>query len=50
MPGRTIRMTTSAGASVTSSPSEQEAAKRDCLAAAAEAIRDDVGKYLKTIP
>lgn len=48
-PAKSIKMMTSAGASLSAGPSEVDGAKRDCLAAAAEAVRDDVGKYLRTL-
>ena len=48
-PGKSIKMMTTEGASLQASASERESAKRDCIAAAAESIRDDVGKYLKTV-
>jgi hypothetical protein len=48
-PGKSIKMMTTEGASLQASTSERESAKRDCIQAAAEAIRDDVDKYLKTV-
>ena len=42
-------MMTTEGASLQAGASERESAKRDCINAAAEAIRDDVEKYLKTV-
>jgi hypothetical protein len=50
-PGKSIKMMTTEGASLQagSGPSESESAKRDCLGAAVEALRDDVGKYLRTL-
>jgi hypothetical protein len=42
-------MMTSAGATLSASASEVEGAKRECLTAAVEAVREDVGKYLRTI-
>jgi hypothetical protein len=50
-PGKSIKMMTTAGASLQGGggPSEEMSAKRDCLAAAVEAVRDDVGKFLKTL-
>jgi hypothetical protein len=48
-PGNSLKMMTTAGASLQAGASERESAKRDCIQAAAEAIRDDVGKYLKTV-
>jgi len=51
-PGKSIKMMTTEGASlqVGSGPAEEMSAKRDCLAAAVEAVREDVGKFLKTLP
>jgi hypothetical protein len=50
-PEKSIKMMTTEGASlqVGSGPSEGEGGKRDCLGAAVEAVRDDVGKYLRTL-
>jgi hypothetical protein len=48
-PGKSIKMMTTEGASLQAGASERESAKRDCINAAAEAIRDDVEKYLKTV-
>ena len=50
-PGRSIKMMTTEGASLQtgSGPSEEQSAKKDCLAAAVEAVREDVGKFLKTL-
>lgn len=48
-PTKSIKMMTTAGASLSAGPTEVDGAKRDCLAAAAEAVRDDVGKYLRTL-
>ena len=48
-PGNSLKMMTTEGASLQCGTSERESAKRDCMQAAAEAIRDDVGKYLKTL-
>jgi hypothetical protein len=48
-PGKSIKMMTTEGASLQAGASERESAKRDCINAAAEAIRDDVDKYLKTV-
>jgi hypothetical protein len=50
-PGRSIKMMTTEGASLqtSTSPTEELSAKRDCLAAAAEAVREDVGKFLQTL-
>lgn len=49
-PDKSIKMMTQEGASLTagSSPSEIDGAKRDCIGAAAEALRDDVTKFLRT--
>jgi len=48
-PGKSIKMMTTEGASLQAGASERESAKRDCINAAAEAIREDVQKYLKTV-
>jgi HEAT repeats len=50
-PDRAIKMMTTEGASLStgSGASEAESAKRDCLAAAVEAVREDVGKFLRTL-
>jgi hypothetical protein len=48
-PAKSIKMMTTAGASLSAGPSEVDGAKRECLAAAAEAVRDEVAKYLKTL-
>lgn len=50
-PGKAIKMMTTEGASLQtgSGPSEEMSGKKDCLMAAAEAVREDVGKYLKTL-
>jgi hypothetical protein len=50
-PGKSIKMITTEGASlqIGGGPSEEMAAKRDCLTAAVEAVREDVGKFLKTV-
>jgi hypothetical protein len=50
-PDKAIKMMTTEGASLStgSGPGEAESAKRDCLAAAVEAVREDVGKYLRTL-
>ena len=50
-PGKSIKMMTQAGATVGigSGPAQELSGKRDCLQAAAEAIRDDVGKFLRTL-
>jgi len=49
-PDRSIKMMTTEGASLQTGagPSEESSGKRDCLAAAVEAVRDDVGKFLRT--
>jgi hypothetical protein len=49
-PEKSIKMMTQEGASLTagSGPAEADSGKRDCLGAAAEAVRDDVGKFLRT--
>ena len=49
-PGRSIKMMTTQGASLDVGASERESGKKDCIQAAAEAIRDDVSKYLRTVP
>ncbi len=50
-PQKSIKMMTTEGASlqVGGGPSQEIAAKKDCLAAAVEAVREDVGKFLKTV-
>jgi len=48
-PGKSIKMMTTEGASLQAGASERESGKRDCIQAAAEAIREDVEKYLKTV-
>jgi hypothetical protein len=50
-PGKAIKMMTTEGASlqIGGGPGEEQTGKRDCLLAAVEAVRDDVGKYLKTL-
>jgi hypothetical protein len=50
-PGRSIKMMTTEGASLqtSTSPSEEISAKKDCLAAAAGAVREDVEKFLSTL-
>jgi len=50
-PGKSIKMMTTEGASLQtgSGPSEESSGKRDCLLAAVEAVREDVGKFLKTV-
>lgn len=49
-PENSIKMMTQEGASLQtgSGPSEEMSGKRDCLVAAVEAVRDDVGKFLRT--
>ncbi len=48
-PQKSIKVMTSAGASLQTGVSGVEAGKRDCLAAASEALRDDVSKFLSTL-
>ncbi len=50
-PAKSIKMMTTEGASLQtgSGAQETESAKRDCLAAAVEAVREDVGKFLRTL-
>ncbi len=48
-PAKSIKMMTTEGASLQVGANERESAKKDCIQAAAEAIKDDVGKYLKTV-
>ncbi len=48
-PDKAIKMLTTEGASLSASGAEVEGAKRECLKAAAEAIKEDVGKFLRTI-
>jgi hypothetical protein len=50
-PDKSIKMMTTEGASLQTGagPSEEMSGKKDCLAAAAEAVREDVGKFLKTV-
>lgn len=48
-PQKSIKVMTSAGASLQTGVSSVESGKRDCLAAASEALRDDVGKFLTTL-
>lgn len=48
-PQKSIKVMTSAGASLQTGMSSVESGKRDCLAAASEALRDDVGKFLTTL-
>ncbi len=49
-PDRSIKAMTQEGASLQtgSGSSEAESGKRDCLVAAAEAVKDDVEKFLRT--
>jgi hypothetical protein len=49
-PERSIKMMTTEGASLQtgSGPGDVDSGKRDCLAAAVEAVREDVGKFLRT--
>ena len=50
-PGKSIKMMTTEGASLQTGagPSEEMSGKKDCLLAAVEAVREDVGKFLKTV-
>ena len=50
-PGKSIKMMATEGASLQtgSGPAEELSAKKDCLVAAVEAVREDVGKFLKTL-
>lgn len=50
-PGRSIKAMTTEGASLQAGtgPGEEASAKHDCLQAAVEAVRDDVGKFLSTV-
>jgi hypothetical protein len=48
-PEKSIKMLTTEGASLQASGAETENAKRECLNAAAEAVRDDVSKFLRTL-
>jgi hypothetical protein len=48
-PGKSIKMMTTGGASLQAGASERESGKADCVQAAAEVIRDDVEKYLKSL-
>lgn len=48
-PQKAIKVMTSAGASLQTGLSGVESGKRDCLAAASEALREDVGKFLTTL-
>lgn len=48
-PDKAIKMLTTEGASLSASGGEVEGAKRECLKAAAEAIKEDVGKFLRTV-
>jgi HEAT repeats len=50
-PDKSIKMMTTEGASLQGGggPSEEQSAKRDCLSAAVEAVREDVGKFLRTV-
>jgi hypothetical protein len=49
-PDKSIKMMTTEGASLQAGMGAQEesSGKRDCLSAAVEAVRDDVGKFLRT--
>jgi hypothetical protein len=50
-PDKAIKMMTTEGASLQtgSSPSDEMSGKKDCLMAAVEAVREDVGKFLSTV-
>ena len=50
-PDKSIKMMTTEGASLQtgSGPSEEMSGKKDCLNAAVEAVREDVGKFLQTV-
>ena len=48
-PERSIKMMTTEGASLQTGVRDADNAKRDCLLAAAQALRDDVGKFLQTL-
>lgn len=50
-PDKSIKMMTTEGASLQTGAgqTEETAAKKDCLVAAVEAVREDVGKFLKTL-
>lgn len=48
-PQKSIKVMTSAGASLQTGLSGVESGKRECLAAASEALREDVGKFLTTL-
>jgi hypothetical protein len=50
-PDKSIKMMATEGASLQSGsgPGEDLSAKKDCLAAAVEAVREDVGKFLRTL-
>jgi hypothetical protein len=50
-PERAIKMMTTEGASLQTGagPSDESSAKRDCLMAAVEAVRDDVNKFLQSV-
>jgi hypothetical protein len=50
-PEKSIKMMTTEGASLQtgSGPSEEMSGKKDCLMAAVEAVREDVGKFLQTV-
>ncbi len=51
LPDKAIKVITTEGASLRARdiPGEVESAKRDCLLAASEAVREDVGKFLHTL-
>jgi hypothetical protein len=50
-PDKSIKMMTTEGASlqIGSGPAEEMNGKKDCLNAAVEAVREDVGKFLQTV-
>ena len=48
-PEKSIKMLTTEGASLQASAGETESAKRECLNATAEAVRDDVSKFLRSL-
>ena len=50
-PDKSIKMMATEGASLQSGsgPGEDASEKKDCLAAAVEAVREDVGKFLRTL-
>jgi hypothetical protein len=48
-PERSIKMMTTEGASLQTGVGDADNAKRDCLMAAVQAVREDVGKFLQTL-